>query len=207
MPASNTSTIEDSQLGMTGQKCTHEPEPLTASGQSKQQKQDLLIIDVQHVGHAMDAFLNPGMVFNFGLENRVALASTTLGNLEIEGITNEIGHFKVCIIDVEAHTFHEHEKLFKAGLLAAFSEDIMSLKVVVVHWLSAPLITLQQLHTHWLITPRPHKGSITCGWVCVMARWISSHHNGLSSFMRTAQYHLRVKICGLASYDTNSWLK
>ncbi|KAF8525440.1 hypothetical protein JB92DRAFT_2784212 [Gautieria morchelliformis] len=100
----------------------------------------------------MDAFLNPGMVFNFGLENMVALASTTLCDLEIKGITDEqicwfriykhlcarIGHFEVCIIDVEARTFREHEKLFKAGLLAARSEDITSLKVVVVDWLSTP---------------------------------------------------------------------
>ncbi|KAF8505102.1 hypothetical protein JB92DRAFT_3122720 [Gautieria morchelliformis] len=152
MPDSNTSAVEDYQLGTTGQKCTHEPEPLTASGQSKQQKQDLFIIEARHVGCAMDAFLNPGMVFNFGLENMVALASTTLGDLEIEGITDEqirwfriykrlcarIGHFEACIIDVEAHTFCEHEKLFKAGLSAARSEDIVSLKVVVVNWLSTP---------------------------------------------------------------------
>lgn len=34
-------------------------------------KQDLLAVEARHIGRTMDAFMTPGAMFNYGLENFV----------------------------------------------------------------------------------------------------------------------------------------
>ena len=40
------------------------------------QKQDILNVEACHVGQTMDAFLTPGAMFNYDLENLVTSTST-----------------------------------------------------------------------------------------------------------------------------------
>jgi hypothetical protein len=81
----NSTTTQITQA--IGQKHLHSEEPVTASGRAKlyvllcvsplllpsewtyhhRQKPDPLSVQGRHIGHTMDAFLNPGAMFNHGI--------------------------------------------------------------------------------------------------------------------------------------------